>query len=213
MLDSTSRRTSPTAASAVSASAAVSARVSTSASGRKSSSAPRRWGRSCRSACRWSASGSPSGSCSPRCTSSSSWPYAASSSTIAAPMNRVPPSTTTRIRSHPPRPVPQRVEAAEAAVPGSVTQAGELLGVALPLLGDLDVQVQEDPGAEQRLQLGAGGGADLAQQGAAATQHDRLLAGPLHEHGGVDHQQVLASRGGAATAGRDLVGRAHLLHH
>src|SRR6266542_2311241 len=97
MLDRTSRRgSSPTAARAVSASAAVMAYVSTTPSGAKSSTAPRRCGRLARSVWRWSASGRSDGSCSPRWTISSSCPYAASSSTIAAPMNLVPPSTITR---------------------------------------------------------------------------------------------------------------------
>src|ERR671935_943413 len=180
MLDSTSRRVpSSTAASAVSASAADMALVSTMASGSKSATAPRRWGRSRRSAWRWSARPAPpSSSCSPRWTSSSSWPWACSSSVIAAPTNRVPPSTITRI---PPAPWSM-----------SEPQARQLPGVALPLLGDLDVQVEVDVGAEQRLQLRPRPGADLAQHGAAAAEHDRLLAGPLHEQGRADHQQVLS---------------------
>src|SRR6266508_4771683 len=168
MLDSTSRRRSSTAASAVSASAAVRASVSTSASGPKSVTGPRRCGRSLRAQWRWSTAGRSSGSCSPRWTISSSWPCASSSSTMAAPMNRVPPSTITRMPSEP--------------------QAGELLGVALPLARDPDVQVEEDARAEQALQLGAGAGADLAQHRALAADQDRLLAWPLHVQVGPHHQ-------------------------
>ena len=45
----------------------------------------------------------------------------------------------------------------------SEAQAAELLGVALPVLGDLDVQVEVHPLAEQRLDAGARVRADLAQ--------------------------------------------------
>src|SRR5581483_5054365 len=48
---------------------------------------------------------------------------------------------------------------------GSVVeaQAPELAGVALPVFGDLDAQVQVDPGTQQRLDLVAGAAADVLQ--------------------------------------------------
>src|ERR1700740_833615 len=52
----------------------------------------------------------------------------------------------------------------------------QLLGVALPLLGDLDLQVEVDAGAEERLDLLAGTRPDLLEAGAAGTDDDRLLA-------------------------------------
>ena len=56
-------------------------------------------------------------------------------------------------------------EGAQLTLPGrgSEAEALQLLGVALPVLGDLDVQVEVDPLAEQRLDPPAGVGADLAQ--------------------------------------------------
>ena len=41
-------------------------------------------------------------------------------------------------------------------------QAAQLLGVFLPVLGEFDVQVEEDRGAQQPFDVRAGGGADLA---------------------------------------------------
>src|SRR5690348_7873493 len=92
----TTRRLTPGSASrAISASRRVSARQSISASGAKASSASQCASRSARWQCRcWTLTMS-AGSSSPRCTTSTSSPAATSSSTVARPMNRVPPRTTT----------------------------------------------------------------------------------------------------------------------
>ena len=62
------------------------------------------------------------------------------------------------------------------AMTGQNPRRCELLGVALPVLGHLDVQVEVHPLAEQLLDAGARVGADLAQAGAPASDDDRLLA-------------------------------------
>src|SRR4029453_18602390 len=105
---------------------------------------------------------------------------------MAAPMNLVPPSTITRIG---------------ALLPLSEPEAGQLAGVALPVLGHLDPEIEVDLGAEQGLELGPGLGADVAQDRPAAAEHDRLLAGPLHEQERPDDPQVALGSG------------AHLPHH
>src|SRR5882757_5676097 len=58
-------------------------------------------------------------------------------------------------------------------------EAAQLLGIALPVLGDLDPQVQEDLGAEQRLDLLASAGSDVLQPFALVPDQDPLLAGPF----------------------------------
>src|SRR6478609_4423534 len=63
----------------------------------------------------------------------------------------------------------------------SEAEALELLGVALPVLGHLDVEVEVDLLPEERLDTLAGVRADLAQPGAAASDDDGLLAGALDE--------------------------------
>src|SRR5690606_29099067 len=73
----------------------------------------------------------------------------------------------------------------------SEPQPAQLLRVTLPVLGHAYVQVQIDPGAEQPLDLGPSPRADLLQAGSLAPDHDRLLAGPLHVHVGVDASEVL----------------------
>src|SRR6478736_2969381 len=57
----------------------------------------------------------------------------------------------------------------------------QLLGVALPVLGHLDVQVEVDLLAEERLDALARVRADLTQPGAPTSDDDRLLARALHE--------------------------------
>src|SRR5690606_11230168 len=68
-----------------------------------------------------------------------------------------------------------RTGARARSTSASETEAAELLGVALPVLGDLDVEVEEDLRAEQRLDPAPGTGADLPQPRAAAADDDRLL--------------------------------------
>src|SRR6478736_5695484 len=61
-------------------------------------------------------------------------------------------------------------------VPGpSEAELAELAGVALPVLGDLDVQVEVDGDAEEGLDLLAGLGTDVAEAGALVADHDPLL--------------------------------------
>src|SRR6266545_5448119 len=94
----------------------------------------------------------------------------------------------------------------------SVAEPGELLGVALPVLGDLDVQVEVDARSQYLLELGAGAGADVAEHRAAATEDDRLLAAPLDEQAGADHQEVAALLGpGAPLRAAELARPAGLL--
>ena len=79
----------------------------------------------------------------------------------------------------PPARMPSRAGHAATGVSwseDSEAEAAELLGVALPVLGDLDVQVEVDPRrrAAPRSPC-ARVGADLAQPGAALADDDRLL--------------------------------------
>src|SRR6185312_13812014 len=85
----------------------------------------------------------------------------------------------------------------------SEAQPSELLGVALPFLGDLHVQVQVDPGAHQRLDAVAGPGADLAQPRSGTPDDDGLLGGAFDEEVHVDVQQRVVLW--AALAGNDLL--------
>src|SRR5664279_5088790 len=57
----------------------------------------------------------------------------------------------------------------------------QLFGVALPVLGYLDVQVQVDPLTQQRLDPLARGGADITKARSALPDDDGLLAGPFDE--------------------------------
>src|SRR6516164_11550943 len=79
---------------------------------------------------------------------------------------------------------------------GSVVEpeAAELPGVALPVLGDLDVQVEVDPGSQQRLDLAAGPAADLLEPRSPRADDDGLLARPLHVELGVHVGEVVAAR-------------------
>src|SRR5690606_24285664 len=81
----------------------------------------------------------------------------------------------------PPPPPPRRKSAHPASPPPSdllvEAQPAQLLGVALPVLGDLHPQVEVDAAAQQRFDLPACPGADLAQPGALRADDDRLLAG------------------------------------
>src|ERR1044072_83950 len=72
---------------------------------------------------------------------------------------------------------------------GSEAELAELAGGALPVLGDLDVQVEVDRGAEHGLDLLARGGADLAEAGALVADDDPLLGVTRHVEAGVDHEQ------------------------
>src|SRR6516165_3724014 len=78
---------------------------------------------------------------------------------------------------------------------GSVVEpeTAELTGVALPVLGDLDTQVEVDPGAEERLDLAAGPAAHVLQPRSPRADDDGLLAGPLHVELGVHVGEVVAA--------------------
>src|SRR5699024_5232241 len=67
------------------------------------------------------------------------------------------------------------------AGPTSEPQPPQLLGIALPLLGDLDPQVQMDLAAQQAVDLGTGPRPDLPQPRAAPADDDPLLAVALDE--------------------------------
>src|SRR5262245_27787711 len=73
----------------------------------------------------------------------------------------------------------------------SEPQAAQLPRVSLPVLGDLDVQVEVDRRTEQCLDLLTGAASDLAQPRTAVADHDALLRGPLDEEVGVDVEQRL----------------------
>src|SRR5690625_6025255 len=60
-------------------------------------------------------------------------------------------------------------------------EAPELLRVALPVLGDLDVEVEVDLGPEQAFDAAAGLRADRLESAPAAADDDRLLAGTFDE--------------------------------
>src|SRR5580704_12773522 len=100
------------------------------------------------------------------------------------------------------RRVKRRPEASGKTESVVEAEAAELLGVALPVLGDLDVQVEVDPGAQESLDLPAGAGADVLQPRSPGADDDGLLARPLHVQLGVHIGQVVP-------AGV----RAHLLDH
>src|SRR5690606_11791701 len=87
--------------------------------------------------------------------------------------------------------------------PGSEPQPPQLLRVPLPVLGDLHIQVQEDRGTEQGLDLLAGPDADVLEALALGADDDALLAGALDEQVGVDVEQGLV--GGAVLAGQHLL--------
>src|SRR6202521_722394 len=94
----TSRTSAGMASRTVSASARVRARQSIAPSGLNAASSLRCATSSARSRCRCSTAGMSAGSRLPRWTTRISWPAPASSSTMARPMNRVPPSTITLTR-------------------------------------------------------------------------------------------------------------------
>src|SRR5690606_38875819 len=71
----------------------------------------------------------------------------------------------------------------------SEAEAAELLGVALPVLRDLDVEVEVHPRAEQGLDPAPGPGADLPQPRPSAADDDGLLGVPLDEQVDVDVEQ------------------------
>src|SRR6476469_11054677 len=87
----------------------------------------------------------------------------------------------------------------------SEAQLAQLARVALPVLGDLDLEVEVDGRAEEGLDLLAGGRADGAQAGALVADHDPLLGVALDVEVGHDHQQRLVV--GASLA------QPHLLDH
>src|SRR6266545_5079877 len=72
-------------------------------------------------------------------------------------------------------------------------EAPQLLGIALPILRDLDAQIEEHARAEQRLDLLAGAGADVPEAGALGSDNDGLLAGPLDVQVRVDVDQVVSA--------------------
>src|SRR6476620_1063283 len=65
--------------------------------------------------------------------------------------------------------------------PSSESQTTQLPGVTLPVLGDLDVQVEVDRRAEHRLDVPAGGRAHLAQPRPLVPDDDPLLRPALDE--------------------------------
>src|SRR3954466_6134737 len=81
-------------------------------------------------------------------------------------------------------------------VAGLEAELAELAGVALPVLGDLHVQVEVDRGAEEGLDLLAGLDADVAQAGALVADDDALLGVAFDVEAGVDLEQRFV--GGAA---------------
>src|SRR5271155_4728963 len=89
------------------------------------------------------------------------------------------------------RRVKRRPEASGKTESVVEAEAAELLGVALPVLGDLDVQVEVDPGAQESLDLVAGPGADVLQPRSPRAYDDGLLARPLHVQLGVHVGQVV----------------------
>ena len=66
------------------------------------------------------------------------------------------------------------------------TESSQLLRVALPVLGHLDMQVEIDRHSQQVLDITTCHLTDVAQPRALVADDDRLLAGPLDIHGGVD---------------------------
>src|SRR5512139_478043 len=98
-------------------------------------------------------------------------------------------------RAEPP-PVGNRPSRSEA-------QLRQLLRVPLPVLQDFDVEVQEDRGAQESLDLAAGAGTDLAEPFAAVADDDGLLAGALDVEGGVDVEE--------GAVGRAVLAEEHLL--
>src|SRR6185437_7764067 len=72
----------------------------------------------------------------------------------------------------------------------SEAQPPELLGVALPFLRHLHVQREEDARVDERLDAGAGAGADILQPRALLADDDRLLTVALHDDVGVDVREV-----------------------
>src|SRR5260370_807087 len=73
-------------------------------------------------------------------------------------------------------------------------QAPQLLRVPLPVFGDLDAQVQVNPGPEERLDLAPGPAADVLEPGALGPDDDGLLARPFHVHDGVHIGEPAAVR-------------------
>src|SRR3954454_599859 len=102
-------------------------------------------------------------------------------------------------------PVPSRCarDHQKCPVAGLEAELAELAGLALPVLGDLHVQVEVDRGAEEGLDLLAGLDADVAQAGALVADDDALLGVAFDVEAGVDLEQRFV--GGAALA------QAHLL--
>src|SRR4029078_986002 len=76
----------------------------------------------------------------------------------------------------------------------SKSPLAQLPGVALPVLGNLHVEVEVDRGAEQGLDLVPGTGADVAEAGTLVADDDALLRGPLDVQVGVGVEQRLFGR-------------------
>lgn len=75
-------------------------------------------------------------------------------------------------------------------------QSAKLFGVALPVLGDLDPQVEIDLGAQQVFDLATGRGTHLPQPGTTLADDDALLTISLDVQRGVYVDQVVTpSRG------------------
>src|SRR3984893_19443431 len=73
----------------------------------------------------------------------------------------------------------------------SEAKPAKLFGVALPVFGDLDAQVEVDLGAQQLLDLGARGGTHFPQPRAALADDNALLAVPLHVEDGVHIDELI----------------------
>src|ERR1700757_2089535 len=83
------------------------------------------------------------------------------------------------------------------APPGSPraleAKPAKLFGIALPVLGDLDPQIEIDLGAQQLLDLAPRGGAHFAQPGTTLADHDPLLAVALDVKNRVHVDQIVAA--------------------
>src|SRR5665811_1287800 len=82
--------------------------------------------------------------------------------------------------------------------PSLKTQPPQLLGVALPLLGDLDLQVEEARRTENPLDLHPRGAADLPQSRTVLPDDDAFLAVAFDENvGAYVHQRLVVGPVGA----------------
>src|SRR5258708_37666104 len=119
-------------------------------------------------------------------------------------------------RSHAP---PSRYHAGSGGLLGtrdrSVVEAqpAQLFRIPLPVLGDLDAQVEVYPGAEQGLDLPPRAGADLLEPGALGADHDGLLAGALHVHHRMHVDEIVTPFPGSHLLDHDGDGVRQLVAH